>query len=209
MLQVWAGSKQRELGANSMQLMHQYCPWAALFLGILVPLVEPVGWHAAGTPAPAGSLLGYNHTVASTLTIGATAILGGWTADPWPGACCLPLGQLLPQQEMLLAWPSLDHGPGPCAGQPVPTRHAPAPPSLPDQMTPSGVVDSTLVLAGLLVSLSTLLVIGATSSVTFKYGPSPCSSGNPPACPTMPHQPHDPENRQQPAACAAIAEAGR
>ena len=84
MVQVWAGSKQLELDANSMQLMHQYCPWAALFLGIMVPLVEPVGWHSVGTSAPADSLIGFPYTVTSTLTIGATAILGGFVVAAWP-----------------------------------------------------------------------------------------------------------------------------
>ncbi len=34
--QIWAGSKQKELGMGSMQLLHQYVPMAAGLLGILV-----------------------------------------------------------------------------------------------------------------------------------------------------------------------------
>ena len=34
--QIWAGSKQKELGMGSMQLLHQYVPLAALLLGALV-----------------------------------------------------------------------------------------------------------------------------------------------------------------------------
>ena len=41
--QVLAGSKQKELQASSMQLLHQYCPMAALCLAILVPSFEPLG----------------------------------------------------------------------------------------------------------------------------------------------------------------------
>ena len=41
--QVLAGSKQKELQASSMQLLHQYCPMAAMCLGILVPIFEPLG----------------------------------------------------------------------------------------------------------------------------------------------------------------------
>lgn len=37
------GSKQRELGAGSMQLMHAYAPYAAGLLALLVPLCEPLG----------------------------------------------------------------------------------------------------------------------------------------------------------------------
>jgi solute carrier family 35 protein E3 len=34
--QIWAGSKQKELGMGSMQLLHQYVPLAAALLGVLV-----------------------------------------------------------------------------------------------------------------------------------------------------------------------------
>ena len=34
--QIWAGSKQKELGLGSMQLLHQYVPLAAGLLAILV-----------------------------------------------------------------------------------------------------------------------------------------------------------------------------
>ena len=42
-MQVWAGSKQKQLEAGSMQLMHQYVPLAAGMLAVLVPLFEPLG----------------------------------------------------------------------------------------------------------------------------------------------------------------------
>ena len=47
------GSKQRELGAGSMQLMHAYAPYAAALLAVLVPACEPLGLHtgAPGTVA--------------------------------------------------------------------------------------------------------------------------------------------------------------
>jgi len=47
--QIWAGSKQKELGAGSMQLMHQFAPHATGLLAALVLGVEPLG-----LPGPAG-----------------------------------------------------------------------------------------------------------------------------------------------------------
>ncbi len=41
--QSWAGSKQKELRASSMQLLQAYTPHATLLLGILTPLCEQVG----------------------------------------------------------------------------------------------------------------------------------------------------------------------
>ena len=41
--QIWAGSKQKELGVGSMALLEQYSPLAALLLGIMVPVFEPLG----------------------------------------------------------------------------------------------------------------------------------------------------------------------
>lgn len=56
MYQIWAGSKQKELQASSMQLLHQYTPQAALLLGVLIPLMEPVGKFGSHDPK---TLLGY------------------------------------------------------------------------------------------------------------------------------------------------------
>ncbi|KAK9830364.1 hypothetical protein WJX72_011308 [[Myrmecia] bisecta] len=70
--QIWAGTKQKELGLGSMQLLHQYCPIAAIMLAILVPIFEPMGWEDR---AP-GTLLGYKFTVASVLAIAISAVLG-------------------------------------------------------------------------------------------------------------------------------------
>ena len=61
--QIWAGTKQRELKASSMQLLHAYTPQAMLLLGLLVPIMEPVGFSAhlgarggaAAAPLAAGS----------------------------------------------------------------------------------------------------------------------------------------------------------
>ena len=41
--QIWAGAKQKELGAGSMQLMHQFAPHATGLLAGLVVAVEPLG----------------------------------------------------------------------------------------------------------------------------------------------------------------------
>lgn len=54
--QIWAGSKQKELQASSTQLLHQYTPQAALLLGILIPVMEPVGTLGSTDP---NTLLGY------------------------------------------------------------------------------------------------------------------------------------------------------
>ncbi len=40
--QIWAGSKQKELGLGSMQLLHQYVPLAAMLLAVLV------SWRGGG-----------------------------------------------------------------------------------------------------------------------------------------------------------------
>lgn len=70
--QIWAGTKQKELKASSMQLLHAYTPQATLLLGLLVPLGEPLGWstHAKGT------LLGYTYTPAAATAILVSAGLG-------------------------------------------------------------------------------------------------------------------------------------
>ena len=49
--QVLAGSKQKELQASSMQLLHQYCPLAVLCLAICVPTFEPLGIVRPSSPA--------------------------------------------------------------------------------------------------------------------------------------------------------------
>ena len=67
-LQVWAGSMQKQLQASSMQLMHQYAPWAALLLGCLVPIFEPIG------PGD-GTLLSYPYTPAAVTVLASTAVL--------------------------------------------------------------------------------------------------------------------------------------
>ncbi|KAI8465511.1 MAG: triose-phosphate transporter family-domain-containing protein [Monoraphidium minutum] len=79
--QIWVGTKQRELRASSMQLLHQYTPQAALMLSILVPLMEPVGWRkAADAPPPGpfgdGTILGYHYTPPAVIAIVLSAGLG-------------------------------------------------------------------------------------------------------------------------------------
>jgi solute carrier family 35 protein E3 len=86
MYQIWAGTKQKELRASSMQLLHQYTPQAAAILGLLVPIMEPVGWgHLRGGAVAAaagagvwgdGTLLGYNFTPAAAAAIVLSAVLG-------------------------------------------------------------------------------------------------------------------------------------
>lgn len=85
--QIWVGTKQRELKASSMQLLHQYTPQATLMLTALVPLMEPVGWGGRGpaggdggaqadTKFGDGTLLGYHYTTAAILAIMFSAVLG-------------------------------------------------------------------------------------------------------------------------------------
>ena len=54
--QTWAGSKQKQLQASSTQLLHQYTPQAAVLLGLLIPLMEPVGKLGSSDP---NTILGY------------------------------------------------------------------------------------------------------------------------------------------------------
>lgn len=70
--QIWAGSKQKELQANSSQLLHGYTPHAIWLLGILVPTFENVGWQ---TRSP-DSLLGFSYTWEACGAIVVSAILG-------------------------------------------------------------------------------------------------------------------------------------
>ena len=74
MYQVWAGSKQKELQAGSMQLLHQYTPLAAVMLAVLVPLLEPVGLFQA-IPDP-HTLMGYKYTLSSIMAIAISSVLG-------------------------------------------------------------------------------------------------------------------------------------
>jgi solute carrier family 35 protein E3 len=87
--QVWAGSKQRELGLNGLQLLHQVAPLSVALLAVMIPLLEPVGFTNPGpdtvlgytlTPAAAfwiivSSMLGLIVTLSTFLFIGATSSL--------------------------------------------------------------------------------------------------------------------------------------
>jgi solute carrier family 35 protein E3 len=70
--QIWAGSKQRELAANSSQLLHAYTPHAVWLLGTLVPIFEPIGWSERGP----NTLLGFNYTWDAVAAIVISALLG-------------------------------------------------------------------------------------------------------------------------------------
>ena len=72
--QIWAGSKQKELQAGSMQLLHQYTPLAAGMLAFLVPVLEPVGLFEANVDSH--YLIGYKYTVASVIAIATSSLLG-------------------------------------------------------------------------------------------------------------------------------------
>ena len=70
--QIWAGAKQKELGLGSMQLLHQYVPLAATMLGVLIPVVEPMGWLDRSPD----TVLGYQMTVTAGAAILVSALLG-------------------------------------------------------------------------------------------------------------------------------------
>eukprot|EP00877_Chromochloris_zofingiensis_P002107 jgi/Chrzof1/11898/Cz06g13290.t1 len=70
--QVWAGTKQKELGLNGMQLLHQMAPSAVVLLGVLIPALEPVGFT---NPTP-DTVLGYEYTVNAVAWIVFSSVLG-------------------------------------------------------------------------------------------------------------------------------------
>ncbi|CAL8469506.1 g9047 [Coccomyxa elongata] len=70
--QVWIGTKQKELEAGSMQLMHQYTPWATGLLAVLVPVFEPLGLT---NPEPT-TILGFPYSPVSVVAIAGSAVLG-------------------------------------------------------------------------------------------------------------------------------------
>ncbi len=59
-----------------MQLMDNYCPYAAGLLMFLVPTFEPIGISTPLSKPPAGSLLGYKYTPLIVAAIALTAVLG-------------------------------------------------------------------------------------------------------------------------------------
>ena len=54
------------------QLLNEYSPIAAGFLGVLIPIFEPVGW----ANAEPGTLLGYKYSTAAIIAIAVSALLG-------------------------------------------------------------------------------------------------------------------------------------
>jgi solute carrier family 35 protein E3 len=69
---VWAGTKQKELGLNGMQLLQQVSPMSVALLAVLIPVMEPVGW---GSPQP-GTILGYVFSTRSVVWILISSALG-------------------------------------------------------------------------------------------------------------------------------------
>ena len=57
-LQVFAGSKQKELEVGSMALMAGYTPIATILLSILVPIFEPIGFFERSEE----TLFGFQYT---------------------------------------------------------------------------------------------------------------------------------------------------
>lgn len=72
LFQIWVGSKQKLLELGSLQLVHQYAPYSALLLGVIIPFAEPVGFLNA-TP---DTLLGFNYTWVAIVGIILSSALG-------------------------------------------------------------------------------------------------------------------------------------
>ena len=70
--QVWAGAKQKELELSGLQLLHAVAPVAVALLGIMIPVMEPVGFN---NPGP-GTILGYELTVTAASWIIVSCVLG-------------------------------------------------------------------------------------------------------------------------------------
>ncbi|GIL88817.1 hypothetical protein Vretifemale_16752 [Volvox reticuliferus] len=70
--QIWAGSKQKELHANSSQLLLAYTPQAMAILAVLVPMLDDVGSpHRGGD-----TVLGFRYTPAVIFAIAISGTLG-------------------------------------------------------------------------------------------------------------------------------------
>lgn len=76
--QIWAGSKQKELKASSMQLLHEYTPVAFLMMLTFIPLCEKSGLGdiLQGRPPPPDSVLGFPQTKFSIGMILFSCVLG-------------------------------------------------------------------------------------------------------------------------------------
>lgn len=70
--QVWTGSKQKELGVNGNQLLHQVAPTAVGLLAVLIPIIEPVGFS---NPGP-GTILGFSFSSSAVAWILFSSCLG-------------------------------------------------------------------------------------------------------------------------------------
>ncbi|EFJ46455.1 hypothetical protein VOLCADRAFT_105593 [Volvox carteri f. nagariensis] len=70
--QIWAGSKQRELRANSSQLLLAYTPQATVLLAVLAPLLDDIGF---AHPGP-NTVLGYSYRPAAVAAIVVSGLLG-------------------------------------------------------------------------------------------------------------------------------------
>jgi solute carrier family 35 protein E3 len=71
--QVWAGGKQKELELNGMQLLQHVALASAAILGVLVPVLEPVGWS---DPTNVHTLLGYEWSVPAVAAAASSCFLG-------------------------------------------------------------------------------------------------------------------------------------
>lgn len=84
--QVWAGSKQKELGVNGNQLLHQVSPSAVAMLAVLIPVLEPVG---SFSKREAGTILGFSFSQGAVLWILFSSCLGLVVTLRWVGLSAL------------------------------------------------------------------------------------------------------------------------
>ena len=76
--QIWAGSKQKELHASSMQLLHEYTPIAFVMMLVLIPLLEPSGMGdvMSGSIPSEKTVLGFPLTFGCVMAIFCSTVLG-------------------------------------------------------------------------------------------------------------------------------------
>lgn len=127
--QIWAGTKQKELGAGSMQLLEQYAPIAAFMLFLLVPICEPMGW----TDRSPGTLLGYEYSPAAVWLasfIGVTLLPTFWHSEIWLFETVSMCGGTFPAEASAagLSWQVLSCYWHPCS---IGKKPAPSGPDVP------------------------------------------------------------------------------
>lgn len=160
--QIWAGSKQKELGLGSMQLLHQYVPLAAGLLAVLVRQGGLGGVQMVAEPVQSGELpLAIRAARCAACNLHISCLPARWPTPP----TCLPRGPQVPLCEPM-GWSS--QGPGTILGY---------------TFTPGSVVAIAISsVLGLLVNLSTFLVRYAALCCGMLQCACACHLGAPSCC---------------------------